>query len=177
MTQSILIGNPLQLTRKGILELHKLKNKETYCYILKEDLKFGREGSSLELIAAEEFVEYEPYEIGTHYTTTLFLLHFYMEPYSWKPTSFKNHVTTSISTMIKVEARESHETFEFMNYWKKPRWGNRSDRDLLKLYRINKEKCFLEGARKFVIPEGVKFDIRTDKQGREYIQEKARTWG
>lgn len=176
MTQSILIGNPLQLTRKGILELHKLKNKETYCYVVRKTLS----SSSLRAISEKQFLHIITGSKDLSEFTYLYLLPFYIEPYDWVPVSFEEHLRTNLSLAdtIKLESRDYTEALGFMDHWRMPETSLRTDKDLLRLHKNDcHKKYFATHTRCFVIPEDVKWGINRTIYDEEYIQEKARTWG
>lgn len=176
MTQSILIGNPLQLTRKGILELHKLKNKETYCYVVRKT----RGSSSLNLIEEEQFLHMITQSRNLSDFTYLYLLPFFIEPYDWAPISFEEHLRTNLSLpdTIKLESRGYTEALGFMDHWVMPDTSLRTDSELLRLHQKGHNKeYFATHTRRFVIPDDVKWDIKRTRHDEEYIQEKARTWG
>lgn len=176
MTQSILIGNPLQLTRKGILELHKLKNKETYCYVVRKTPV----GSSLRLIEEEQFLHIITGSRDLSELTCLYLLPFDIEPYEWAPVSFEEHLRTNLSLpdTIKLESRDYTEALGFMDNWVMPDTSLRTDSELLQLHQKGHNKeYFATHTRRFVIPDDVKWDIKRTRYDEEYIQERARVWG
>lgn len=179
--QQILIGNPLQLTEKGLLALHKLKYKETYCYkhtwknIGIKD-KYGEWDSlkfindNIQTITEEEFVNSEP-RIGANY---------YLLPVDLGSAK-TDEFTKKLDNVVHPDNNNTspHELLWFCSDWIYPKEEFRKDKDLIKLFNNDLRREFFDyenRPRTIVIPRDIKWYLDETDMGIEYIQEKARSW-
>lgn len=182
--QQILIGNPLKLTAKGALELHKLKYENTYCYKHTWDWiglkdKYGEwsfidaTNENISHITEEEFIEQEVCRKGKS-------ANFYILPFNVRTASLAEF-NEDIGNIEGIDNNNSSpfEALWFSGDWEYPDEDKRDNKDLIHLF--NSDMCreyfdYDNKPRLFVIPEHVDWYIGENDMGNEYIQEKARSW-
>lgn len=164
-TQHVLIGNPLELTNKGIVELHKLMHKETYLYkwsfVIPEDMTreekleyFLNKEDEYILVEEEEFLSENEYAVEYRIISSTYVEY---------PT--KNFPVDDLL---------------FYGDWLYPSDEKRNNPYLYQLFNIdyNKEYFVYENKpRVYIIPSDVRWYIDENEMGIEYIREKGRVWG
>lgn len=180
--QQILIGNPLRITGKGLLELHRIKYENTYCYAHSWDYiglkdEYGKYShmetinENIRLISEEDFLHGEE----SHQSTNYYLL-------PVKLTT--NNITSFDEDLDKVVHPDSnntspHELLWFCSDWAHPKEELRKDKDLIKLFNEDSRREYFDyenRPRLIVIPKAVQWYLSETDMGIEYIQEKARSW-
>lgn len=163
-TQHVLIGNPLELTKKGIVELHKLMHNETYLYkwsfVIPEDMT---KEEKLEYFLNKEdeyiLVEDDEFLIENEYA-----------------------VEYRIISSTYVEDPKNLPTDDLLFYgdWLYPADKHRNNPYLYRLFNIDYDREFFvyeNKPRVYIIPSDVDWYIDEDEMGIEYIREKGRVWG
>lgn len=163
--QQILIGNPLQLTDKGLLALHKLKYKETYCY-----KHTWNNNDEFQSITEEEFVNSES-RIGANY---------YLLPVDLGSAK-TDEFTKRLDNIFHPDNNNtsSHELLWFYSDWFYPKEEFRKDKDLINLFNNDLRREYFDyesRPRLIVIPRDIQWYLDETDTGIEYVQEKARSW-
>lgn len=164
-TQHVLIGNPLKLTKMGIIELHKLMHKETYLYkwsfVIPEDMT-KEERLEYFLNKEDEYILVEDDEFLT-----------------------ENEYAVEYRIISKSYVNDPSKDFHvddllFYNDWLYPSDEKRNNPYLHQLFNsdYNKEYFVYENKpRVYIIPSDVRWYIDENEIGEEFIREKGRVWG
>lgn len=165
-TQHVLIGNPLQLTTKGLIELHKLMNKETYLY--KESFRIPKN------LTRDEKLDY--YLNKELVYSLVEEKEFLLEDEKACEYRIISSVYTESSSVDKLPV----DNLLFYGDWLYPTDEKRNNPYLHQLFNTdyNKEYFVYENEpRVYTIPSDVRWYIDEDEMGVEYIHEKGRVWG
>ena len=166
-TQPVLIGNPLELTKMGILELHKLMHKETYLYkwsfVIPNDLSkeekldyFLNKESEYKLVGEEDFLKDND---GIEYRIIS---------------------STYVKNPNKNNTDFTNDDLLFYGDWVYPSNKKRIDPLLLQLFNTDVNKDFFvyeNNPRVYDIPTDFVWYIDENEMGEEFIHEKGRIWG
>lgn len=165
-TQHVLIGNPLQLTMKGVIELHKLMNKETYLY--KESFRIP-----------ETLTKHEKVDYYVNKKPEYFLVE-EKEFLSEDEEACEFRIISSVYTENSSVDKLPVDDLLFYGDWLYPTDKHRNNPYLYQLFSIDDNKEFFvyeNKPRVFIIPSDVDWYIDENEMGEEYIREKGRVWG